>query len=134
MGNFGDYLANEILDHLFGKGAYTPPTIYVSLSTAAPGDAGGTIAEPSGNGYARKATAAADWNVAAARAVTNANALEFVESTGAQGTLTHFGLHDALTGGNFLGWGALNESKIIGNGDTARFAIGALTAQITASA
>jgi hypothetical protein len=41
---------NEILDHLFGKGSYTPPTIYVALSTADPTDAGTGIAQPSGEG------------------------------------------------------------------------------------
>ena len=38
MGSFANYWENEILDHLFGKGSYTPPTIYVGLSTADPAD------------------------------------------------------------------------------------------------
>ena len=64
MGSFADYWENEILDHLFGKGSYTPPTIYVGLSTADPVDDASGLAEPSGNSYARIATAGADWNVA----------------------------------------------------------------------
>ena len=40
MGSFSNYWENELLDHLFGKGSYTPPTIYVGLSTTDPGDDG----------------------------------------------------------------------------------------------
>ena len=53
MGSFTDHWENEILDHLFGKGSYTPPTIHVGLSTADPGDDGTGLSEPSGNGYGR---------------------------------------------------------------------------------
>ena len=60
MGGFSDYWENKILDHIFGKGSYTPPTIYVGLSTADPTDDGSGLAEPSGNGYARKQTSASD--------------------------------------------------------------------------
>ena len=38
MGGFADYWEGEILDHIFGKGSYTPPTIYVGLSTVDPLD------------------------------------------------------------------------------------------------
>lgn len=35
------FLANENLDHLFGNGAYSPPTLYVGLYSSAPTGAGG---------------------------------------------------------------------------------------------
>jgi hypothetical protein len=133
MGNFSTFWANEILDHLFGKGSYTPPTIHVALSTSAPTDAGGNVSEPSGGAYARKQTAASDWNTASGRLTDNATALEFAEATASWGTITHFALYDAATGGNFLGWGALTTSKAIGAGDTPRFAAGALDVQFNAS-
>ena len=126
MGSFSDYWENEILDHLFGKGSYTPPTIYVGLSTADPGDDGTGLSEPSGNGYARVATSAADWNSASGGSLDNADAIDFAEATGDWGTITHFGLFDAATGGNVLAHGALTLSKTISNGDTARFATGDL--------
>ena len=126
MGSFSDHWENEILDHLFGKGAYTPPTIYVGLSTADPGDDGTGLAEPSGNGYARVATAAADWNAAAGGALDNANALEFPTATGSWGTVTHFALFDAATDGNLLAHGTLSQSKVIASGDVGRFAAGDL--------
>lgn len=120
MGSFSDHWENEILDHVFGKGAYTPPTIYVGLSTADPGDDGTGLSEPSGNGYARVATTSADWDLASGGALDNANAIEFAEATGSWGTVTHFALFDAASGGNLLAHGSLNQSKMIASGDTAR--------------
>ena len=126
MGSFADYWENEILDHIFGKGSYTPPTIYVGLSTADPTDDGSGLAEPTGNAYARVSTLAADWNVASGSALDNANDITFPEATGSWGTITHFALFDAATGGNMLAHGALSASKAIGSGDTAKFAAGDL--------
>jgi len=126
MGSFADFWEDEILDHLFGKGAYTPPTIYVGLSTANPVDSGGGLAEPSGNSYARKVTAEGDWNAASSGAIDNANAIEFAEASGAWGTITHFALFDALSGDNMLAYGILAQPKPIDDGDTARFAAGDL--------
>ena len=113
MGSFSDYWENEILDHLFSKGSYTPPTIYLALSTADPGDNGAGLSEPSGNGYARAATAASDWNAASGGALDNADVIEFPEATGAWGTVTHFALLDAASGGHLLAHGMLSQSKTI---------------------
>jgi hypothetical protein len=126
MGSFSDYWENEILDHIFGKGSYSPPTIYVALSTADPTDDGSGIAEPSGNGYARVQTQASDWNAASAGSLYNANDIMFPEATGNWGTISHFALFDAASGGNMLAHGALSESKSVGAGDTAKFAAGDL--------
>ena len=118
MGSFGDYLEKKLLDHFFGKAAYTAPTVYLALSTADPGDDGATIAEPSGGGYARKLTAASVWNAATlgAGATDNATDISFAESSGAWAagaSLTHFALFDALTAGNFLGWGSLTTPRVV---------------------
>ena len=126
MGSFSDHWENEILDHIFGKGSYTPPTIYVGLSTADPGDDGTGLSEPSGNGYARVQTAASDWNSASGGSLDNAEVIEFSEATGDWGTVTHFALFDAASGGNLLAHGSLSQSKSIAGGDTARFAAGDL--------
>jgi hypothetical protein len=134
MGNISDYLANALLNHIFGKGTYTPPAnIYVELSTTAPTDAGTNVTPPSGGGYARKQTAPSDWNMAAGRIIDNANAIEFAEASASWGTLSHFALFDAASGGNFLGWGALATPKAVDSGDTARFAAGDLNVSFTAS-
>jgi hypothetical protein len=126
MGSFGDYWENEILDHLFGKGSYTPPTIYVGLSTADPADDASGLAELGGNSYARVATAGADWNAASGGEITNANDITFPEATGSWGTITHFALFDAASAGNMLAHGALIVSKSISSGDTIKFAVGDL--------
>ena len=134
MGNISNYLANALLNHIFGKGTYTPPTnIYVELSTTAPTDSGTNVTPPSGGGYARKQTAPSDWNMGANRIIDNANAIEFAEATASWGTLSHFALFDAASGGNFLGWGALATPKAVDSGDTARFAAGDLDVSFTAS-
>jgi len=126
MGSFADYWENEILDHLFGKGSYTPPTIYVGLSTANPADDASGLTEPSGNSYARVATAGADWNAASGGTIDNANEISFPEASGSWETLTHFALFDAASGGNMLAHGSLSVSKSISSGDTVKFAAGDL--------
>ncbi|MCP4609419.1 MAG: hypothetical protein GY845_11965 [Planctomycetes bacterium] len=126
MGSFADYWENEILDHLFGKGSYTPPTIYVGLSTADPADDTSGLAEPNGNSYARVATAGADWNTASSGTIDNANEISFPEASGSWGMLTHFALFDAASSGNMLAHGSLSVSKSISSGDTVKFAAGDL--------
>ena len=126
MGSFSDYWENEVLDHLFGKGTYPPPTIYVGISTADPGDSGAGLTEPSGGGYARRQTMSADWNAAADGLLDNANTITFNVATGDWGTVTHFGLFDAATAGNMLVHGALAQAKVIANGDTLQFVAGDL--------
>ena len=126
MGSFADYLEDEILDHVVGKGSYTMPTVYVALSTADPTDDASGIAEPSGDAYARVETSGSDWDAASGGATANAAAIIFPEATGDWGTITHFALYDASTNGNMLMHGALDASRSVTNGITPRFAVGEL--------
>lgn len=126
MAGKSTYLSNKVLDHTVGKAAYSMPTAYVGLYTAAPTDAGGGT-EVTGGSYSRKSTSASDWSSAASGATSNANTITFVSATASWGTVTHFGLFDAASGGNLLWWGALTASKSIANGDTASFAAGQLS-------
>jgi len=126
MGGFSDYWENKILDHVFGKGSYTPPTIYVALSTADPLDDASGLSEPSGNGYARKQTSASDWSPASGGSLNNAGDITFGAAAGSWGTITHFALFDAAAGGNMLAHGALNQPKAIGSSNTAIFEAGDL--------
>ncbi len=126
MGGFSDYWENKILDHIFGKGSYTPPTIYVGLSTADPTDNGSGLAEPSGSGYERVQTSASNWNIASNGSLDNTSEITFAQATGSWGTITHFALFDAASAGNMLAHGALSQSQAIGNSDTARFQAGDL--------
>jgi hypothetical protein len=126
MGGFSDYWENKILNHIFGKGSYTPPTIYVGLSTTNPTDNGSGLSEPSGNGYARVQTSASDWKAAANGSLNNTSNITFAQATGNWGTVSHFTLFDAATAGNMLAYGALSQSKSINESDTARFEAGDL--------
>lgn len=125
-GSFGNFWENEILDHLFGKGSYSPPTIYVVLSTADPTDDASGLAEPSGGSYARVATSGATWTTASGGALDNASAITFPTATGSWGTISHFALYDGSSGGNMLAHGDLAVEKAIVSGDTLQFAAGAL--------
>ena len=125
-GSFSDYWELKVLDETTGKSPSA--TRYIALLTATPTDAstGSTIVEPVGGSYARKSTAATDWNAASNGASSNANAITFVQATGDWGEITHFAICGGSTGGNVLAWGSLTASKTILNGDTASFAAGSL--------
>jgi hypothetical protein len=125
-GSFSNYTENKVLDHIVGKTSFTMPSVWVALSTADPTDDGSGIAEPVGGSYARKSTAGADWNAAAAGATSNANVITFVTATASWGTISHFALFDAVTAGNMLAHGDLTTAKAVGNGDTAKFNAGDL--------
>jgi hypothetical protein len=116
-----DYLENEILDHILGTGAYTmPATVYVGLSTGSfNDDNSGT--ELTGNNYAREAIT---FGAAASGTASNSAAVEFNAATGSWGTVSHFGLFDAVSSGNLLIHGALTASKVIETGDILKIAIG----------
>jgi len=121
MSAMSDYLENEILDHILGTGAYTmPSTVYVGLSTGSfNDDNSGT--ELSGSGYARQSIA---FNAASSGTADNSGAVDFPAATGSWGTVSHFGLFDASTGGNLLIHGALTANKVVDTGDILRVAAG----------
>ena len=125
MAGFSDYAENKVLDHIVGKTSFTLPTAYVALFSAAPTDAGGGT-ELSGSGYARVTTAGSDWDAAAAGAIANAAILTFPTATANWAQATHFGIYDAATVGNLLGWAALTTAKTVLDTETARFPVGAL--------
>lgn len=127
MGRMSDTVINAVLDQLFGGVAYTPPaTLYVGLSTSTPNNDGTNVTEPSGNAYARVASTnnTTNWPAAAGRSKSNGTAITFPTATGAWGTVTHFVLYDAATGGGFYAWGALAVAKVIASGDTPSFPAG----------
>lgn len=120
------HLANKILDSIFNGGSVSYTNIYVSLHTVDPGDNGAS--EVVGGSYARKETDITSWTAAAAKTVNLDEVLEYIDMPGL--TVTHIGLWDATTAGNFLWGGALAESKTIPVGETLRFKIGDIIAEI----
>lgn len=116
MGDFADYLELELLDHVMGVGAYAQPSgIYIGLSTADPLDDESGLAEPVGNGYARKQHD--NWLTAAGRLTKNDGVIEFAEATGSWGIITHYGIFDAVSGGNMLGHGLFPSDPTVVSGD-----------------
>ena len=114
--------ANNTLDWQLGGATPTRPTTrFISMHTADPGSTGAS--ECSGSGYARQSLT---FNAASSKAATNASATSNTLS-GALGPVTHFGIWDASTGGNFLYGGAVTTAQTFAASDVAAVAIGAIT-------
>jgi hypothetical protein len=128
-GSFSDFIENKLLDLLFGNTAYTIPSpVFVSLFTAAPSDSGGGT-EVTGGSYARVSVTNNSTNFPAASggAKSNGTVITFPAPTANWGTVVAFGIHDASTAGNLLGWATLTTNRVINSGDGApKFAIGDL--------
>lgn len=111
-----DARANAMLNTL-------PTPVFVGLSTTTPAADGTGVTEPVGNGYARQSTAI---GTSTARERSNTAAEQFAASGGDWGTVTHTVYYDALTGGNFIGYDALDAPRNMVDGATMDFAIGAI--------
>jgi len=122
---------NSILDAAIGTTTYNKgATLHVALHTGDPGTTGASNELTVGsNGYARATLANTTAGVAAASGGAKANvaAVSFPTATGSWGTVTHWSIKDAASGGNTLFYGSLAASKAIGAGDSFAIAIGALT-------
>lgn len=140
MSAMSDYLENKLIDQLFrGQTAPTTGTLHIGLLTSAPSDAGGGT-EVSGGSYARVAVSSslANWAGTQGAGTTVASsgtgggtsnnaAITFPTPSATWGTVTHFGIYDAATGGNLLFWGALTISKTINQSDTVTFPAASLS-------
>jgi hypothetical protein len=125
MSAISNYLENALINATLRNTSYTSPaTVYAGLFTSDPTDAGSGT-EVSGGSYARKAITFA----APSNGVTtnSAVACEFDQATGSWGTITHFGIFDALTTGNLLYYGALTTAKTIASGDVFKFPTSSVT-------
>ena len=126
-----DYLEGALQDHTFGIATFTAPaTVYVALSTADPTDAGTGIAEPSGGSYARAAVTnnGTNWTRTGGQ-ISNATVITYAQATGDWGSISHFAIYDAVTGGNMLYYGEVNSGTPVAilTNDTPEWAIGTLT-------
>lgn len=139
---FSDYLENKIIDLVLRGQAFTAPaTTYIALFTAAPNDAGGGT-EVTGGNYARQAvtSALANWaGTQGAGTTTASSGTGGVTSNNAaiswgtvtwSGTVTHWAIFDAVSGGNLLIHAALTASQAVSSGNTVQFAAGALTTTV----
>ena len=123
MAALSDYAEKLILDYLMTSGSATRPTAwYVGLYTSAPSDAGGGT-ELSGSGYARESAAFAA-ATSGTGTTSNTGVIVFTADGGDWGSVTHMGIHDAVSGGNLLWHGALAAAKTVLDGDSLEFAVG----------
>jgi hypothetical protein len=111
------------------RGSSTAGSLYVSLHTSDPGEAGDqTTNEATYTSYARVAVArsAGGWTVSG-NAASNTAAITFPACTGGTNTITHFGIGTASSStGVLLYKGALTGSLAVSSGITPEFAIGDL--------
>jgi hypothetical protein len=124
MAEFSNFLENALINATLRATTYTSPaTVYVSLYTTDPTDAD-TGTEVSGGSYARTAvTMGAPSNGVS----TNSADVTFPTATAGWGTVTHIGIHDALTSGNLLFHTPLDTSKTIDSGDIFKITTGNLS-------
>lgn len=153
MAAMTDFMENKFIDWFFrgqaigitgaSAAAGTGPTsLFVGLLTSSPADAGGGT-EVTGGSYARVSVTSSLTNWAGTQAAastvassgssgttSNNAAITFPAPTANWGTVTHWGIWDAASGGNLLIYAPLNVSKTVNNGDAApSFAAAALTFQ-----
>ncbi len=128
MGAFSDDIVTKLLNATLRNTAYSQPaTVYLALYTANPTSAdSGT--EVSGGSYARQSVAFAS---PSGGSTSNTGTLTFPQASGSWGTITHFGIRDALTTGNLMYFGALAVSKTVSSGDTVQVAISALSISLS---
>jgi hypothetical protein len=125
------YLRDALVSHVFRSGAFPKPTqLWVALYTLPPSDSDpGT--ELAGNGYARAQLnpGESNWTTPVAGNGTTSNAVEitYPDPTGDWGLVTAWGLFDAPTGGNLLGYSTVTTPATVGLGAHPRFPVGGLT-------
>jgi hypothetical protein len=129
-------LENELLEHILNnanialigdatglRGSATAGSLYVSLHTSDPGEAGDqTTNECAYTDYARVAVArsGAGWTVTNGTAVPAAN-IDFPPASGGTETATHFGIGTASSGaGKLILKGAISPNIAISSGVTPR--------------
>lgn len=129
MSAFSSDLEDKVMNHILGGSDYSRlATVYLALFTAAPTETGGGT-EVSGNGYTRLSIPNNATNFPASSGGQKSNGIAFTftpASGGSWGTVSHWAIMSASSGGLILFFGALNATKLINDTDTLSFAIGQL--------
>ncbi len=117
---------NGLLDHVLGGPNYTrPATLYLGLLTANPATAADEV---TGSGYARVAITnnATNFPAAFAGVKTCQGAGAFAAAGEDWGVVKAWGLWDASSGGNLVGWGPAARLAPAHTGATVRLSAGSL--------
>lgn len=124
MTAFSDYAENALINHLLRNSALSSPaTVYLALYTTNPTDAD-SGAEVSGGSYERKSIA---FDAPSNGVTQNTSQVSFPVATGTWGTVTHWAIADASSGGNILFHGSLTTPQEIISGRQIVFGAGQVT-------
>lgn len=124
MSEISNYLENALINGTLRGTTFTAPaSVFVSLHTADPTDAG-SGAEVSGGSYVRQA---ATFGAPSNGVSTTTADITYPQATAGYGTVTHIGIFDAVSTGNLLYHTPLTTSKTIDTGDIFKIAAGSLT-------
>ncbi len=124
MSKMSNYLENVLVNAVLRNTTYTSPaTVYLSLHTADPTDAG-TGTEVSGDTYARQSIS---FDAPSNGVTSNSADVEFPVAGASWGTVTHIGIWDNSTTGNLLLYGALNTARTINADNQLVFLAGEVT-------
>lgn len=112
------FWANRIQDLIYGRveTPSLPTTYHLSVSVSTPTVSGTGFIEPSAVADFARVPIINDkvrFSTSSSGTVTNNVELDFNESTGNWGTITHAGLFDSATGGNLLDFGQLQVSRTV---------------------
>lgn len=127
-----DTMKEQLLDNMLGDAAQTPlaqSPIYIGLSTTDPGSDGTGFTEPSGGAYARQSYAndATNWPAASSGQKANGTLIDtYAVATAAWGTITHWGVFLAASGGSPVAWGELDTPRAVASGDQFQHGVGKL--------
>jgi hypothetical protein len=128
MSEISTYLENALINATLRATTYTAPaTVYVSLWTSDPTDAGSGT-EVSGGSYARQAVT---FGAPSSGVSTNSADVTFPTATGSWGTVGWIGINDAATSGNLLYHSPLDVAKAITTGDVFKIATGNLSVELS---
>lgn len=120
------YVANALLAWLKGTTMPAAPAgLYVALYSSDPGQAG-TSGTDVTNTVRTAGRVAVTLGTVAARAVANSADVDFGAAAGGA-TVTHFGVWDAASGGNFIGGSPVDTTRTIVAADPVKFLTGDLS-------
>jgi hypothetical protein len=120
MAGLSTYTINRIRDHLYRTATMSKvTTLWISLHTGDPGLTGLNEVTEAWYGRIQRDAGDANWDDAVDGEAGNIAAVVFGSPTGMGGSLivTHVGVWEAETVGNFVQGGALDNPKTINNGD-----------------
>ena len=116
-GALSNYAENKFIDLVMAETVFAAPTTcYLGLCTLA-ADTG--VTEVAYTNYARQAIT---FGAPSGRAITQSAEISFPQCGATGATADFYGIFDAVSAGNFLGWGVITPQKVIVENNTPKVA------------